>query len=225
MTQDSPTLTTTPESPRPRRRLGTALGILLLGVLSVVVLVATRPAPARAPLERPAPRVSVLAMEGRSGVLSVEGTGTIRPRAEIVLSPQVGGRVVQVSPSLASGGEFRRGDVLMVVEQDSYRNAVDIARADVAQRRVDIALAQQEQVVAQEEYRLLRDRQGRAIQSDTSLAARLALREPQVAAARAALARAEAQPADAELNLERTVVRGFNFARSTWTELVVFYRR
>ena len=26
-------------------------------------------------------------------------------------------------------------------------------------------------------------------------------------------------------DLERTVIRGFNFARSTWTELVVFYRR
>jgi RND family efflux transporter MFP subunit len=197
-----------PEARAPRRRgLLTALGILALGFLSVVVLVATRPRPARAVLERPAPRVSTLTLQERSGVISVEGSGTIRPRAEISLSPQVGGRVVEVSPSLSSGGSFRRGDVLMVIEQASYRNAVAIAESDVAQRLVDIALAEQEQVVAREEYRLLRARTATATAPDTARSTRLALREPQVEAARAALARAEAQLADARLDLDRTVLR------------------
>ncbi len=193
--------------PSRRRTLATALGIVALGLLSVVVLVATRPRPARAVLDRPDPRVSVRALEARSGIIAVEGSGTIRPKAEISLSPQVGGRVVRLSPALASGGAFEAGDVLMVIEQASYENAVAIARADVAQRRVDIALAGQEQVVAREEYRMLRARLGAESAPDTSLATRLALREPQVEAARAALARAEAQLADAELSLARTVLR------------------
>ena len=206
MTPESNLVTPEVREPR-RRRLPTALGILGLGFLSVVVLVATRPQPARAVLDRPVPRVSVLSLEARSGVISVEGSGTIRPRAEISLSPQVGGRVVEVAPSLSSGGSFRRGDVLMVIEHASYENAVAIAQSDVAQRRVDIALAEQEQVVAREEYRLLRARTGTAVAADTARSTRLALREPQVEAARAALARAEAQLADAQLNLDRTVVR------------------
>ena len=99
------------------RRLGTALGIVALGLLSVVVLVATRPKPARAVLDRVAPRVSVLSLEARSGWIWVEGSGTIQPRAQISLSTQVGGRVVEVSPSLNSGGSFRRGEVLLVIER------------------------------------------------------------------------------------------------------------
>jgi RND family efflux transporter MFP subunit len=187
----------------------TALGIVGLGFLSVILLVATRPQPARARLDRPKPRVSVLSLEPRSGVIAVEGPGTIQPKAEISLSTQVGGRIVEISPSLTNGGSFRAGDRLLVIEQASYENAVAIAQAEVAQRRVDIALAAQEQVVATEEYRLLQARQGSDFRatSDTALATRLALREPQVEAARASLARAEAQLADAQLNLDRTVVR------------------
>lgn len=196
-------------SPRASRRrsLATAIGIVFLGLLSVLVLVATRPKPARARPDRPAPRVSVSPLEARSGVIAVEGSGTIRPRAEISLSPQVGGLVVQLSPALRSRGSFRLGDVLLVVEPDSYENAVAIARAEVAQRRVDIALAEQEQIVAREEFRLLRARQGNASAADTSLSTALALRVPQMEAARAALARAEAQLADAQLNLDRTILR------------------
>lgn len=199
--------TASPAGASRRRSLVTALAIVALGILSVVVLVATRPRPARAKLDRPDPRVSVRPLEARSGIIAVEGSGTIRPKAEISLSPQVGGRVVRMSPALTSGGAFRAGEVLMVIEQASYENAVHIARADVAQRRVDIALAEQEQVVAREEYRMLRARLGTESAPDTVLATRLALREPQVEAARAALARAEAQLADAELNLKRTIVR------------------
>ena len=204
MTPETPDTTPTPSR---RRGLGAAAGIIFLGLLSVVLLVVTRPQPARARLDRPAPRVSVMHLEPRSGVIAVEGSGTIRPKAEISLSPQVGGRLVQVSPSLSSGGSFLQGDVLMVIEPDSYENAVAIAQADVAQRRVDIALAEQEQIVAREEFRMLRTRQGRTEAADTSRSTSLALREPQVEAARAALARAEAQLADAQLNLDRTVIR------------------
>ena len=65
----------------------------------------------------------------------------------------------------------------MVIEHASYENAVAIAQSDVAQRRVDIALAEQEQVVAREEYRLLRARTGPAVAADTARSTRLALRE------------------------------------------------
>ena len=115
-------------------------------------------------------------------------------------------RVLRISTS-PTHDALRGVDVLLVVEQASYRNAVAIARADVAQRRVDVALAEQEQVIAREEYRLLQAREGIRPKPDTSLAARLALREPQAEAARASLARAEAQLADAELALSRTVLR------------------
>jgi len=181
--------------------------ILLLGLVSAVGLVATRPVPERVVAERAVPSVSASVLEVRDQALEVEGTGTVRPTAEITLSAQVAGKVVSASSNLARGAAFDRGEVLLVLERASYENAVAIARADVAQRRVDVALARQEQVVASEEYRLLGARRGNAQLADTSLGARLALRQPQFEAAQASLARSEAQLSDALLNLERTVLR------------------
>ena len=210
MTTD--TSASTPEAPTTdaptssRRRFGISAAIIVFGLLGAVALVVTRPQPARTVEERTAPAVTAIALEARTEALMVEATGTVRPTAEISLSAQVPGRVVGMSPDLARGGAFRRGDTLLVIEPASYQNAVRIAQADVAQRQVDIALAQQEQVIAQEEYRLLQARTGRAAVSDTSLASRLALQQPQLEAARASLARAEAQLSDARLNLGRTVL-------------------
>jgi RND family efflux transporter MFP subunit len=142
----------------------------------------------------------------RDAPLLVEGTGTVRPTSEITLSAEVGGRVVMVSPKLVRGGAFAIGDTLLKIDDRSYRNAVSIARAEVEQRRVDVALAAQNQAIAQREYELLRQRLGSAAPADTSLAAQLARQQPQYEAAQASLYRAEAQLADAELSLTRSVV-------------------
>tara|TARA_Y100000994_G_scaffold234179_1_gene222799 strand:+ start:66 stop:1196 length:1131 start_codon:yes stop_codon:yes gene_type:complete len=145
-------------------------------------------------------------MTPRSTPLVVEGTGTVRPAAEITLSAEVGGRVVSVSPKLVRGGVFSAKDTLFKLDDQSYRNAVSVAQAEVEQRRVDVAIAAQNQLIAQREYELLRQRLGSDAPPDTSLAAQLARQQPQYEAAEASLYRAEAQLADAELNLERTAV-------------------
>ncbi len=181
--------------------------IVLLGIASMVGLFLTRPVPDRAPEARTVAAVSTVRLVAREGALLVEGSGTVRPVAEISFAPQVGGRVVAVSPNLARGGAFGAGDTLLEIDPESYVNAVAIARADVAQREVELALARQEQVIAEEEYRLLRSRVGQTAGADTTLAGRLALRQPQVEAAEAALARARAQLGEAQLDLRRTVLR------------------
>lgn len=196
------------ESARRRRGRWVLPGIILLmGLVSAAGLVATRPAPERVTASRVVPSVASIQLRSRDTPLEVEGTGVVRPTAEITLAAQVAGRVIRVSPKLARGAAFGRGEVLLVLESDSYDNAVAIAKADVAQRKVDVALAEQEQIIAGEEYRLLQARRGGAQTADTSLAARLALQQPQLEAAVASLARSEAQLADAMLNLGRTVVR------------------
>lgn len=200
--------TTTMESGSGRSRLRRFLPFLILlgGVGLAAALVVSRPAPERSAAPRMAPMVSTAPLTPRTSALTVEGAGTVRPAAEITLSAQVSGRVTAVSQNLVRGGVVRRGETLIQIERDSYLNAVAIARAEVQQRRVDVALAAQNQTIAQEEFELLRARTGRGAVSDTTLSARLARQQPQFEAAEASLARAEAQLADAMLNLNRTTV-------------------
>ena len=194
-----------PEKKRRRFRLPLPLLILVGGFVAAFGLVASRPQPERVVAARTPPSVTTQTIISRSDPILVEGTGTVRPTSEIQLSAEVSGRVVGLSPQLVRGGSFEEGDTLLVIDQQSYRNAVAVARAEVEQREVEVALTEQEQVVAREEYRLLRQRTGGEL-SDTSVAAQLALQQPQLEAAEAALHRAEAQLADAMLDLQRTVV-------------------
>jgi len=192
--------------PPPRRRLTLQAAILSIGALIASALLLSRPAPERITTPRLAPLVTATLMTPRSTPLVVEGTGTVRPAAEITLSAEVGGRVVVVSPKLVRGGVFSAKDTLFKLDDQSYRNAVSVAQAEVEQRKVDVALAAQNQLIAQREYELLQQRLGSDAPPDTSLAAQLARQQPQYEAAEASLYRAEAQLADAELNLERTAV-------------------
>ena len=198
----------TPSSDQPgrARKLLLSGAILLAGLLGALVLVMSRPEPQRAATPRLAPLVTTETLTSRTEPLLVQGTGTVRPTAEVGLSAEVSGRVVSVSPALVRGGTFSAGEPLVTIEDERYRNAVAVAQAEVEQRRVDVALAGQNQLIAQKEYELLRARTGREPGQDTTLAARLARQQPQFEAAVASLARAEAQLADAELDLRRTVI-------------------
>ncbi|MEO0550424.1 MAG: hypothetical protein AAFZ91_10930 [Pseudomonadota bacterium] len=50
----------------------------------------------------------------------IEKSGTIQARNTVSLSPQVAGRVVSVSPNLASGGTFRAGEELFRLDDQEY---------------------------------------------------------------------------------------------------------
>jgi RND family efflux transporter MFP subunit len=178
--------------------------ILLAGVIGMVLLIVLRPRPAQQEPLRLPPLVATVAVDARHGTIQVRGNGTVRPRSEVVLASQVGGRVEWVSPALVSGGRFSDGDVLLRVEPADYDNAVEIASAEVAQRRVEVFQAEEEVTLAREEYQRLREREGIELAIDSTELGSLVFREPQLAAARASLRRALARLEDAKLSLSRT---------------------
>jgi RND family efflux transporter MFP subunit len=203
-----------------RTQLLIAAGILVAAGALAVLMVSLRPEPPRAGPSRMAPAVGTAAAQRYTGPLTVLGSGTVRPRAEIELAPQVGGKVVWVSPSLVSGGRIREGEVLLRIEEDDYQNAVEQARAQVAQEQVAVLQAEEEARIARREYRQFVERRGGdslpaaapdafpGVDPDSAAqASGLVFREPQLEAARASLDRARAQLADAELALQRTVLR------------------
>lgn len=177
---------------------------IILGALAVsVVMVRLRPEP---PLREPPSRVpfvtTATAVSG-AGAIPVHGAGTVRPRAEIDVAAQINGKVAWVSPSFQGGGRVAAGQVLFRIDDADYRNRVRQASANVAAQEVTLLQAQEDARIARAEYELFRKRQpGTAPEA----ASPLALREPQLAAARAALARDRAVLADAELALSRTEV-------------------
>lgn len=183
------------------RNAALAGGIIVGAVILARTAIALRPAPPRTPPPATVPVVTTAPAEAWTAPLLVTGSGTVRPSAEIDVIPQVGGRVVWVSPDFVSGGRVRVGDPLLRIEEADYINLVAQASAQVAQDEVALLQAEEEARIAADEYRRFQARNG-----TTGDPSPLTLRQPQLAAAQAALARSRAALADAELALGRTEV-------------------
>jgi RND family efflux transporter MFP subunit len=161
------------------------------------ILVGMRPAPPTRVFEPVVPLVETIDVVLGTVALHVHAEGTVAPRVETELVPEVAGRVLELSPSLVVGGFFDEGDVLFRLDAREYELAVIRSRAAIAQANLRLETEQQEASVAEREWELL----------DIGQPTGLALRVPQIAEALASLASAEATLAQAEYDLERTVVR------------------
>ncbi len=128
--------------------------------------------------------------------LVVTTQGEVRPRTEIDLVPQVGGKIVYVSPNFIEGGNFRRGETLVRIDPSDFNVAVIRAEAAVAQAQQTLTREIAEGEIARADYAEL----GRGQASP------LALRQPQRQQAEAALASARADLENARLQLTRANV-------------------
>lgn len=129
--------------------------------------------------------------------LTVSSQGEVQPRREIAISPQISGRIAYVSPAFIDGGFVRRGDVLVRIDDADYQLARVRAQSQVASAQQALIREQAEGELARQDWEEL----------GTGTPSALALREPQLAEAQAALDAAQSQLRDAELALERTVIR------------------
>jgi len=129
--------------------------------------------------------------------LSVKTQGEARPQTEIDLVPEIGGKIVYVSPNFIEGGIIKKGEVLLRIEDADYKVSVIRAQAQVAQAEQSVIREKAEGEIAKQDYQEL----------GIGKASPLALRLPQQAQALASLQAAEAELASANLQLKRTEVR------------------
>jgi len=127
---------------------------------------------------------------------AVSAQGEVRPQREIIVAPQISGRIEYVSPDFLDGGFIRKGQVLVRLEVADYQLAVVRAQSGVASAEQRLAREQAEAEIARQDL----------INLGITDSSPLARREPQLAEARASLESAKAQLADAELALGRTAV-------------------
>lgn len=168
---------------------GRVLPLLVLGVgfVAAVLLFVTGPEVQPRPTEGLAPLVRVVEARPTTVQLRTWTHGTVVPRTESDLVPEVDGRVEEVSPSLVSGGFFDEGDVLLRIEAVDYEVALEQARAGLARARSDLATAQKDH---ERQEDLIRRGATSHSQKDDALN-RLRIAEATLREAKARLARAE----------------------------------
>jgi len=184
-----------------------ALAIAGIVVLAISLFVARymlthRSKPQRQKPAASAPTVEVKLLEVTSYQLTVPAQGTVVPAAEVELKARVGGEVVWQSPELIEGGLVRKGQTLVKLDPEDYELALTAKKANLQSAIYDLKAEQGQQEIARTEWELL----GLSDKA-SALDRELALRLPQLAAKQAQLKATEAEVRQAELALERTVVK------------------
>ncbi|MEE2702545.1 MAG: efflux RND transporter periplasmic adaptor subunit [Myxococcota bacterium] len=121
------------------------LPIVVLGIaaLGAGFLVATQSPLAGRPNPRSFRAVRVVPVETTRVQLDVFSQGTVSPRTESELIPEVSGRVVWTSPALVSGGYFEQGAALLRIASEDYEAGSERARAALARARSEDEHARQ----------------------------------------------------------------------------------
>ncbi len=146
------------------------------------VLVKLKPPPEKKEAAAVDTLVEVMPLVVETVNFTVTSQGTVRPRTETMLSAEVAGAIVSISPKFIPGGVFDGAEVLMRIDPTNYRVALEQAEALLAQRQIEYDGAAK-----------LRSQGYRA--------------EAEYASAAAALASAKAELVRARRNLERTEIR------------------
>ncbi len=169
-------------------------------------LVSLAPEPER---QEPPPQIP-FAQTGQvvagSGAIPVYGAGTVRTSAEVDIAPQVSGRVTWMEPGFQSGGRIESGKVIFRIEDTDFLHRVREAEVTIEARQAELSVLQEEAAFARtefEEYSRLQLEAG----SPVGQPGPLALREPQIKAAQAALEGEKIRLAAAKLALSRTEVQ------------------
>ncbi len=176
--------------------------VIAIGLTFVLIKSRKVPKPHETPHLGPLVEVAELVKSSRQVVVSA--TGTVQARYEVSITPQVKGRVSEISPRMIAGGIFRKGELLFAIEDVDYQLAIDLARANLAQSEYDLLRNQNLAEVARNEWQALNS--GSDAEPNP-----LVVYEPQLKSARAQRDAARANVKQAELNLQRTrIVAPFN---------------
>ena len=128
------------------------LALLGIAALAAVTMIRNRPVAEVQPPTIEPPGVRVHVVELANVDMSVVSEGTVRPRTESELVPEISGRVLSISPSFAEGGFFEEGDTLLEIDPFDYEQAVIAARSQLAQSRLRLAQEEAEAEIAQREW-------------------------------------------------------------------------
>ncbi len=178
------------------------IAILAVGLLGMKLLADSKTPVKKRKTEIAAPPVRTIIAKVGKYTVDIMGEGTVRPLKEISLVPQVDGKVVYTSPALVNGGIFKKGTVLLKIEQADYEIAVTLAEAKVKSAESLLQQAEQESEAAREEWRIYH-----ASGPKAGTPPPLVAKEPQLAAARAKLAANMADLKKALLNMKRTELK------------------
>lgn len=187
--------------------------ILALSILGLRFMMALKQPPSKAEKEVPGALVRTITVKTEDKTVIVRGFGTVQPRWEASIVPQVSGRVVWVTPSFVAGGIFNKGEKLFEIEKTDYEAALQRAKADLKTAEFELTKSESDAKVARlqwEKWRAYKKKENRLSEKKSEEIvlppSPLVLFGPQLEKSKAAVNAKKAALLQAERNLEGTII-------------------
>ena len=176
--------------------------ILLVTVAVVSLIFSTEPtAKSEGATKKTAMLVSVKKVEREDHQPVFVVTGNVRPVEDVQLNPLVNGPIVRRSPNFIPGGIVWKGETLLEINPQDFKNALELRKSELQQAQTDLAVEKGRQEIAQQDLALVG---GDSLSMQQK---KLVLRQPQLSAVKANVRSARAAVEQAKLNLDRTKVK------------------
>lgn len=184
------------------------LSLAVLGGAGVFAFILFQSAPETVPEDKqPTTKiVQVIDLIPTDERILVSAWGEVIPAREVVIQPQVSGRVMSQHESLVPGGSLSAGEEVVRIDPADYEIALIEMKAEMEEALSGFEVEKGRQIIAKREWEQLKDDL-----DDADINPSLALREPQLRLAEALVTQAKNEITKAELDLERTrLVAPFN---------------
>ncbi len=119
----------------------TTFAVIFFAAIVAYGLVATAPHPEQIEPEEASTMIRVIAAHKQEIRLRVQSQGSVLPRVQSEVIPEVSGRVKWMSPNLVPGGFFRKDEILLSIDDRDYRSAVARNQAGVTRAKAEDELA------------------------------------------------------------------------------------
>ncbi len=176
---------------------GIPLLIILIAIIAAAIMIGTRKPPEQKAVEAKAFLVDAQQVNKEEVRFKVLSQGNVVPKNQTNISAQVSGKVIEIAENFVAGGMFKKGDLLVRLEQEDYSTDLKLAEAELAQANASLTEEKARGKVAEQEWRSV----------NSSVAPELGLRKPQLATAQANVKAAEAKLERAKRNLSRTEIK------------------
>ncbi|MEZ4383578.1 MAG: efflux RND transporter periplasmic adaptor subunit [Nannocystaceae bacterium] len=180
---------------------------VILAVLAVLIAAAgagllyvTRPQPEKAETVKPEVRVKVMVAKPGSQEVMVDSMGEVKPAHQLIVQPEIAGRVTARSDNLIPGGIIEEGELIARIDARDQAAAIAAQQAAIAQARLQLADERGRKTVAASDW------QG-SIDSLDDESRDYALRQPHIQSAKASLSSAQAQLTKAKRDQGKSALR------------------
>ena len=179
------------------RKLRIVSCILLISATIIFLLNTFKPEAQKRAIPETVVRVDTITTQPTNYPIIVNANGTVEAQTRGDLVAQIRGEIVAVSDNFNTGGTFKKGDVLIQIDQRDYQ--ADLSQALALLSQADAAYRQEQATAKQAKLDWKR-------LGNSTPAPDLVLRKPQLTAAKAQYDSAKAAADGAQLNLSRTTI-------------------